>query len=181
MASSGPEADAARRRPAVHRRDHPALVPAVAGRLGLPAIAVAAALVAVAVSVASPAVAQRETDAAFDALLDGDAAAAVAGAQRARGLDPLAVEPVIVQATAEEIRSNLDEAERLFQHAIELQPRNPGPWYELGRFEFESRGRLEPAFAYADRSFALDPRPQATGELLDSIRAAMEARLEEDS
>ena len=31
-----------------------------------------------------------------------------------------------------------------FRHAVELQPRNPRPWYELGRFEFESRRRLEP-------------------------------------
>ena len=101
------------------------------------------------------------------------------GPQDARSLDPLALEPVIVQASAEEIRGNLDEAERLFRHAVELQPRNPRPWYELGRFEFESRGRLETAFLYADRSFALDPRPQATGELLDAIRAAMEARVED--
>ena len=86
---------------------------------------------------------------------------------------------MIVQATAEEIRGNLDEAERLFRHAVELQPRNPRGWYELGRFEFESRRRLEPAVVYADRSYALDRRPQATGELLDAIRAAMEARLEE--
>ena len=161
---------AAAGRPAVRRR---------AGRPGLATVAVAAGLVALAVSVASPAVARRESEAAFDALLDGDTAGAVDGARSARGLDPLAVEPVIVQATAEEIRGNLDEAERLYRHAVELQPRNPRPWYELGRFEFEARRRLEPAFVYADRSYALDPRPQATGELLDAIRAAMEARLDE--
>ena len=161
---------AAAGRPTVRRR---------AGRPGLATVAVATGLVAVAVSVASPAVAQRESEAAFDALLEGDTAGAVDGARNARSLDPLAVGPVIVQATAEEIRGNLDEAERLYRHAVELQPRNPRPWYELGRFEFESRGRLEPAFLYADRSFALDPRPQGTGELLNAIRAAMEARLDD--
>ena len=162
---------AAAGRPAVDRR---------AGRPGLATMAVAAGLLAVAVSVASPAVAERESDAAFESLLDGDATGAVDGAKRARTLDPLAIEPVIVQGTAEEIRGNLDEAERLFRHAVELQPRNPRGWYELGRFEFESRRRLEPAFVYADRSYALDRRTQATGELLDAIRAAMEARLDDD-
>ena len=121
------------------RRGGPAARSAVARPPGLAAVAVAAGSLAVAVSIAAPAVAERKTDAAFEALLEGDPDGAVDGANDARSLDPLSVEPVIVQATAEEIRGDLDEAERLYRHAVELQPRNPRPWYELGRFEFESR------------------------------------------
>jgi tetratricopeptide (TPR) repeat protein len=129
-------------------------------------------------SLVSPAVAEHRTSAAFDALIEGDPAGAVDRAEQARAFDPLAVRPVIVQASAEEIRGNVAEAERLFRYAVELQPQNPATWYELGRFEFETRRRLEPALFYADRSFALDSRAPDTGTLLNEIRAAMEARAE---
>ncbi|HSL63481.1 MAG TPA: tetratricopeptide repeat protein, partial [Gaiellaceae bacterium] len=71
-----------------------------------------------------------------------------------------------------------DEAERLFRRAIELQPENPRTWYELARFEFESRRRLDEALVYADRSYALDSWPPDTGTLLNEIRAAIERRSE---
>ncbi|MGE5689620.1 MAG: O-antigen ligase family protein [Pseudomonadota bacterium] len=141
----------------------------------LPALAAGAALAAAAFSIVSPALAETRTDAAFDALVAGDPGSAVDRARQARGLDPLAVEPVIVQASAEEIRGNLDEAERLFRRAVELQPENPQTWYELGRFEFETRRRPATALVYADRSWGLDRRSPDTGTLLDRIRAALAA------
>lgn len=152
--------------------------PATARRRGgLLGTAAAAAVVVVTASViASPAVAERRTAAALDALLDGDPAAAVDRAEQARALDPLDLEAVIVQATAEEIRGDLDEAERLFRRAVELQPENPRTWYELARFEFESRRRPREALVYADRSYGLDSWPPDTGTLLNEIRAELARR-----
>jgi hypothetical protein len=146
------------------------------GRIGIAAVAVAAGLLAAGFSIASPALAEKRTDAAFDALVTGDADAAVDQSRQARSLDPLAVEPVIVQASAEEIRGDDDEAERLFRRAVELQPENPQTWYELGRFEFETRRRPDTALLYADRSWGLDRRSPDTGALLDAIRAQLEGR-----
>jgi hypothetical protein len=146
------------------------------GRIGIAAVAVAAGLLAAGFSIASPALAEKRTDAAFDALVTGDADAAVDQSRQARSLDPLAVEPVIVQASAEEIRGDDDEAERLFRRAVELQPENPQTWYELGRFEFETRRRPDTALLYADRSWGLDRRSPDTGALLDAIRAELEGR-----
>jgi len=146
------------------------------GRIGIGAVAVAAGLLAAGFSIASPALAEKRTDAAFDSLVTGDADVAVDRSRQARSLDPLAVEPVIVQASAEEIRGDDDEAERLFRRAVELQPENPQTWYELGRFEFETRRRPDTALLYADRSWGLDRRSPDTGALLDAIRAELEAR-----
>jgi tetratricopeptide (TPR) repeat protein len=77
-----------------------------------------------------------------------------------------------VQALAEELRGDVDAAERLYVDAVDLQPRNPETWYELGLFEFESREDLGAALRFLDRSYALDAYGPA-GAKLDEVRAAI--------
>jgi hypothetical protein len=136
----------------------------------------AGALVATALgSLAAPWLAEREVESAYVALDRGDLDAAASRAKDAAALNPLAVEPLHVHAAAEELRGDLATAERLYADAVELQPRNPETWYELGRFEFDARGDLQAAFDYLDHSYALDAYGPS-GPLLDDVRAAIEAQ-----
>jgi hypothetical protein len=142
----------------------------------LPALAAGVVAVALAASYAAPALADRRVDAAFDSLGEGDVKGARDAAGQAHSLNPLAVEPLFVDAAAAEAEREYGEAERLLAQAVRLQPRNPRTWYELARFEFEVRGDLEDALVYADRSYALDSWPHTTGDLLNDIRAAIARR-----
>jgi hypothetical protein len=137
------------------------------------AAVVAGALAAtVFASLAAPWLATRRVDAAYDALGQGDLARAVSESQRAAALNPLSIEPLHAHATAEELRGDLATAERLYADAVELQPENPETWYELGLFEFESRGNLGAALRYLDRSWGLD-RQGPAGPVLNEVRAAI--------
>jgi O-Antigen ligase len=145
-----------------------------ASRSGRPlAVLVPAVLAVTAVaSLASPWLAERRVDAAYEAIEAGDFDAAASRAEEASGLNPLAVEPLHVQAAAEELRGDVAAAEQLYADAVDLQPRNPETWYELGRFEFESRRDLGAALRFLDRSYALDAYGPA-GPKLDEVRAAI--------
>jgi tetratricopeptide (TPR) repeat protein len=144
-------------------------------RRSLAAAGAATLAVTILVSLALPWLSARKVDDAFAALERGDPSAASAAAGQAVDLDPLAVEPLQVEALAAEVSDDLDDAERLYRQAVELQPRNPATWYELGRFLFESRHDPDNAFRILDRSYALD-RYGPAGPLLDEVRAALEAR-----
>jgi tetratricopeptide (TPR) repeat protein len=142
-------------------------------RLG--ALVVGALAVTLLASLAFPWLAERRLDAAYEALERGDFAAAASDADDAASLNPLSIEPLQVGALAEELRGDLDEAERLLRDAVELQPENGETWYELGRFEFEARGDLENALRHLDRSYALDSFGPS-GPVLDDVRAAIARR-----
>ena len=143
-----------------------------------PLIALTALVVALAAatSLGSPWLAERRLDRAYEALIEGDARAAASAARGAAALNPLTVEPLLVQAVAAEADSDEDEAERLYRRAASLQPENPETWYQLGRFRFETRRDLDGAYADLNRSYNLDSFHPRTGELLDEVRAAYEAR-----
>jgi hypothetical protein len=148
--------------------------PAVRRRLPHRGAAVLLAAAALA-SLTVPWLAGRRLEDAFDALARGDLAAAERAARQAADLNPLSVEPLLAEAAAAEFAGDLDRAERLYIEAVRLQPRNPSPWFELGRFEFESDADPDAAFVYLDRSYGLD-RYGPSGPLLDDVRAALEAR-----
>jgi tetratricopeptide (TPR) repeat protein len=107
-------------------------------------------------SLFAPWAADRRVGAAFDDLAEGNAAAAVDEAGEAHSLNPLSLEPLVVRATALSLLGRTDEARRDLMDAVELQPLNPDPWYELGLFELEQGRRVE-AERYFRRSRELDP------------------------
>jgi hypothetical protein len=137
----------------------------VAGALTLTAVA----------SLATPWLAERRVEAAFEAIDRGDLELAASRAEQAAELNPLAVEPLHVHAAVEEGRGELATAERLYVEAVDLQPRNPQTWYELGRFEFEARGNLDEALRFLDRSYGLDAYGPA-GPKLNEVRDAIAER-----
>ena len=127
-------------------------------RASLPAaLALAGVGVAVLASLFLPWLADRWTNDAR-AVVDRPARA-VALARRARQANPLALEPVLVQALAEEVRGRDAAALALLRKATELQPQNPTPWAELGTFWLDS-GCPREALPALERYVELDPQPR---------------------
>jgi tetratricopeptide (TPR) repeat protein len=62
---------------------------------------------------------------------------------------------VLVQAIAEEQLGDLAAANRLYLHAVDLQPLNWRSWYELGRFQFDQQ-RYKDAVNSLRRAVELD-------------------------
>jgi O-antigen ligase len=107
----------------------------------------AALALAAAYSLLSPWFATRASDAALAALEAGRPAKAVGHARDARSLNPFSLEPIFLEAGAAERLGDLTAARSLYVKAIELQPLNWRPWYELGSFELDLvnyRGAIPP-------------------------------------
>jgi O-antigen ligase len=137
--------------------------------------ALALCLVAIA-SVASPWLAERSIREVGAALDRGDLDAAADAADRARSLDPLALEPLFAQARVQESARELGAARRTYADAVRLQPANPEAWLELGLFE-ASRDDLCPAYFHLNEAYTLDPAGTqwVEGGPLDQARAFVNA------
>jgi len=132
----------------------------------------AAAAVAVAFSLLTPWFAQRSTDSALAALEAGRPAQAAARAHHARSLNPLALEPIFVEAAAAEQLGDVGAARSLYVKAVDLQPLNWSAWYELGAFEVSVRNDTAAA-APLRRAAELDPH----GTLAPALLQQVESRL----
>ena len=112
--------------------------------------------IAVALSLLTPWFAERSTDSARAALADRRPLVAYRDARDARSLNPLAIDPLLVQAEALEQLGDAQGARQLYIDAVELQPLNWRPWWELGIFEEGQQdfGRAIPAL---QRAVELDP------------------------
>ena len=132
----------------------------------------AAAAVALALSLLTPWFAQRSTDSAWAALGERRPLQAYRDARDARSLNPLALDPLLVQALALEQLGDFTRARTLYVEAVELQPLNWRAWYELGLFE-ESRQDWGRAVPPLERAVELDPlNSLAVGELRRARAAA---------
>jgi O-Antigen ligase/Tetratricopeptide repeat len=134
---------------------------------GLATLAVVAGVAFVVVSLALPWLSIRKVDDAREAIADPERSARLA--EDAHDLNPLAVEPLLLWADAEEARGDLAEARRLLVEAVELQPENPRTWRELGEFELEVLRRDEFAARYLARARQLDPEDAITLQLLSRL------------
>jgi O-antigen ligase len=146
--------------------------PSAPERLGLAWAAVPAALFACAVvSLGAPWLAERRVDAAYRDLEAGRPEAGLADANGARGLDPLALDPLLARASAQIALGDLEAARASLVRAIELQPLDSDAWYELGAFELDVGGQPKAAARYLERSLELD-RFGPARPLLAQARAA---------
>jgi tetratricopeptide (TPR) repeat protein len=123
----------------------------------------AAAAVAVAatacVSLLTPWLAERSVREVGDALGRGDSGAALAAAERAASLDPLALDPLFAEARVHEVERDFGAALATYREAAQLQPENPESLYQLGLFEF-SRGDRCSAYTHLNDAYTLDPAGQ---------------------
>jgi hypothetical protein len=130
----------------------------------------AVAALAVALSLLTPWFAERSTDSASAALADGRPRVAYRDARDARSLNPLALDPLLVQAKALDQLGDAQGARQLYIDAVELQPLNWRPWYELGVFEI-GRQDYTRAIRALERAVELDPFNQIPPLALEQARS----------
>jgi hypothetical protein len=138
-------------------------------RAALTPIPAALAFVA-AFSLLTPWFAQRNTDSALASLEAGRPAQAARQAHDARALNPLALEPLFVEAAAAEQLGDLGAARDLYVKAVDLQPLNWSAWYELGAFWVSVKNH-EAAVAPLERAVELDPHGTLAPALLKQVRS----------
>jgi tetratricopeptide (TPR) repeat protein len=127
-----------------------------------PRVVASAALLLLAASWLPPYLALRAENAALAASSDGDVATALDHARRAAAWDPLAVGPLITEATLlQQLGRNREALDRL-QAAARLQPQNFVVWYELGVLQHSVLGRDKAARAAFTRALALNPDDAAS-------------------
>ena len=132
----------------------------------------AAVAAAVALSLLTPWFAQRSTNSAQAAIYSGHPVQAYRDARDARSLNPLALDPLLVQAAAAEQLGDPQRARSLYVDGVNLQPLNWRAWFELGRFE-EGRRDWGRALPPLTRAVELDPQnPLTTAELAAAKAAA---------
>ena len=112
--------------------------------------------IAVALSLLTPWFAERGTDSARGAIADGRPLRAYREARDARSLNPLALDPLLVQAAALEQLGDSQGARQVYIDAVELQPLNWRPWYYLGLFEVGQQDWAR-AIPPLERAVHLDP------------------------
>lgn len=134
----------------------------------------AAVAAAFALSLLTPWFAQRATDSAQAAIYDGRPVAAFRDARDARSLDPLALDPVLVQAAALEQLGDFQRARTVYIDGVELQPLNWRSWFELGRFE-EGQQDWGRALPPLQRAVQLDPQNPLTVAELAHAKAASQS------
>ena len=102
--------------------------PLVRARRPFWAIGAAAAALALGASLLAPMLAEREVRSSTLALERRDYGAAVDDAERARSLNPFALDPLVALARAEWLGGDRATALATFREAVDLQPRNPESW-----------------------------------------------------
>jgi O-antigen ligase len=145
-------------------------------RAGVPGVVAVGAVAAAAVlGVALPALANRDVDRAFAAIDAGRLDEAVDAANRARRLNPLALEPLQVRALVADAAGDKAAAVAWYERATRLQPDNPDAWYDLGLYLAIATGDQCAAYAAFNQSYTLDPRSSrwVAGGPLDVARNAV--------
>ena len=111
----------------------------------------------------------RWTGQAEDAL-GVDNARAVTLAKRARKVQPLSVDPLFVQALAEQLQRHYGETLGLLRKATTLQPENKETWFALGEFDYRVRHCPRIALRELDRFTALDRQDPGNAEYARALR-----------
>ena len=125
-------------------------------------VAASTALLLLAVSWLPPYLALQAENAALAAASDGKVSAALENARRAATLDPLAVSPLLTEASLLQQLGRNQEALARLQAAAKLQPQNYEVWYELGVLLHGALGRDKAAKAAFIRALALNPSDAAS-------------------
>jgi tetratricopeptide (TPR) repeat protein len=127
------------------------------------------ALVLLALCWLPPYLAQRAESAALAEASEGRVVAGLAQARRAATLDPLAVSPLLTQATLLQQLGQNSAALAKLQQAARLQPQNFEVWYALGELQQGALGQKRQARASFTRALALNPLDSASRYELERL------------
>jgi hypothetical protein len=111
----------------------------------------------------------RWTGQAEDALGTHNARA-VTLAKRARSVQPLSVEPIFVQALAEQLERHYGQTLGLLRKATRLQPENKETWFALGEFDFRVRHCPRIALRELNRFTELDRQDPGNAEYARALK-----------
>ena len=111
----------------------------------------------------------RWTGQAEDALGSHNARA-VTLAKRARSVQPLSVEPIFVQALAEQLERHYGQTLGLLRKATRLQPENKETWFALGEFDFRVRHCPRIALRELNRFTELDRQDPGNAEYARALK-----------
>ena len=85
-------------------------------------------------SLLAPWLASQRVDDAYAAIGDGNLGAAISDAKSAHSLNPVAIDPLLAWAAAEQASGHTAAAGRVYTKAISIQPDNWRPWYYRAKF-----------------------------------------------
>jgi hypothetical protein len=129
------------------------------------------ALVLLAVSWLFPYLSLRAQSAAIAAAGQGRLSDALSGARRAAALDPLAVDPLLTEASVLQQLGRNSEALAVLRSAQRLQPDNHEPYYREGRLLLTAFDDRKAAIAALKHALALNPQDRAARyELEQAVR-----------
>jgi hypothetical protein len=126
----------------------------VAGRSYVGAVAGVSVAVAIFASLLLPWLANRD----FLDAIGAPPARQVELTRAAHSLDPLAIEPLFVQAEAQLALGHPRRAWELYFQAVSVQPDNKEAWFRLGQYEYETIGCPRAALPHLQRFVDLDPQ-----------------------
>jgi hypothetical protein len=127
------------------------------------------ALVLLALCWLPPYLAQRAENSALAEASDGRVAAGLVQVRRAATLDPLAVGPLLTQASLlQQLGQNRAALAKLHE-AARLQPQNFEVWFALGELQQSALGQKRQARASFTRALALNPLDSASRYELDRL------------
>jgi O-Antigen ligase len=118
----------------------------------LPAAAGLCALAAV-YSLASPWLSQERLNTAYSSLVDGNVLGARDEAKSAHSFNPLAVEPLFLEASLTDDRARALE---LYRQARDREPKNADTWYQLGAYELHTLKQPRAAYRDLNQAYTLD-------------------------
>jgi hypothetical protein len=123
-------------------------------------------------SLVSPWLSDNRFNSGLDAVSNGQRGQALTDFKSAHAFNPLAIEPLLFQATLEPNAKAL----RLYRQARDLEPRNAETWYELGYFELKYLRRPRDAYRDLNQSYTLDRYGPASvrGGALDQARCLVD-------
>jgi O-antigen ligase len=127
------------------------------------------ALVLVAACWLPPYLSQRAAGAALADAAYGRVTAGLAQAREAARLDPLAVDPLILEARLQQQLGQNLVALATLQRAARLQPENYLVWYALGELQQGALGQTKQARASFTRALALNPLDAASSSELQRL------------
>jgi O-Antigen ligase len=145
---------------------------------GVWAAGVLAVALGVVYALAAPWLSVQRVNASIDAIGRGDARTSLRAAKEAHSLNPLALDPLWLQAATLASQHRLLPARKLYLDAVSLEPKNAETWFELGAFDLRTYGDARAAYNELNRSYTLNPFGPA-GEPcgpLDQARAELEQK-----